>query len=122
MEVIALAVTAAILVAIILIILYLSVRVVHDGVWGFAAGISLTAESAAALVDRAVATARVSRPLTPDRVELADEPVYADVEWVSAYEVNPFDVADAERSDRMLDLIDRLLDADGVSHSSASMR
>jgi TldD protein len=99
----------------------LSVRVVHDGVWGFAAGITLTPESAAALADRAVATARVSRPLTPDRVELADEPVYADVEWVSAYEQNPFEVPDAERSARMLELSGRLLGADGVSHTSASL-
>jgi TldD protein len=83
----------------------LSVRVVHDGVWGFAAGITLTPESAAALADRAVATAKVSRPLTPHRIELADEPVYAD----------------AERSARMLALIGRLLDADGVSHTSASL-
>ena len=67
----------------------LSVRVVHDGVWGFAAGITLTSESAAALADRAVATAKVSRPLTPDRVELADEPVHADVEWVSRLRAEP---------------------------------
>jgi TldD protein len=99
----------------------LSVRVVHDGVWGFAAGITLTADAAAALVDRAVATAKVSRPLTPHRVELADEPVHADAEWVSAYEVNPFDVPDAERSGRMLELGGRLLDADGVSHTSATL-
>jgi len=99
----------------------LSVRVVHDGVWGFAAGITLTSESAAALADRAVATAKVSRPLTPDRVELADEPVHADVEWVSAYEQNPFEVPDSERSARMLELSGRLLEADGVSHTSASL-
>ena len=63
----------------------------HDGVWGFAAGIALTTDTAARLAERAVATARVSRPLTPASVELADEPVYADATWVSAYEVNPFD-------------------------------
>jgi TldD protein len=99
----------------------LSVRIVHDGVWGFAAGIGLTSDAAAALADRAVATARVSRPLTPNRVELADEPVHASAEWVSAYEINPFDVPDAERSARMLELIGRLLDADGVSHTSAGL-
>jgi TldD protein len=99
----------------------LSVRVIHDGVWGFAAGITLTAASAAALADRAVATARVSRPLTPHRVELADEPVHVDAEWVSAYEVNPFEIPDAERSARLLDLSGRLLAADGVSHTSASL-
>jgi TldD protein len=47
--------------------------------------------------------------------------VHADAEWTSAYEINPFDVADAERSDRMLQLIGRLLEADGVSHTSASL-
>ncbi len=99
----------------------LSVRVVHDGVWGFAAGITLTPDAAAALVDRAVATAKVSRPLTPHRVELADEPVHADVEWVSAYEVNPFAVPDADRNQRLLELSGRLLDADGVSHTSAGL-
>ena len=98
----------------------LSVRVVHDGVWGFAAGITLTTDAAAALADRAVATAKVSRPLTPHRVELADEPVHSG-EWVSAYGTNPFEVPDADRSGRLLDLIGRLLDADGVSHTSAGI-
>ena len=73
------------------------VRVVHNGVWGFAAGIALTTDSAARLAERAVATAKVSRPLTPTSVELADEPVYADATWVSAYEVNPFDVDEADK-------------------------
>ena len=79
----------------------------HDGVWGFAAGITLTADAAARLAERAVATARVSRPLTPDPVELADEPVHADATWVSAYEIDPFDVDEAERQGRMLGLIGR---------------
>ena len=99
----------------------ISVRVVHDGVWGFAAGIELTSDAAAALADRAVATARVSRPLTPSRVELADEPVYADATFVSAYRMNPFEVPDADRNARMLELIGRLLDADGVSHTNAHL-
>ena len=69
----------------------------------------LTAEQAAVLAERAVATARVSRPLTPVRIELADEPIYRDVRWISAYERNPFDVPEAERQGRMRELIDRLL-------------
>ena len=99
----------------------MSVRVVHEGVWGFAAGIDLTSDAAAALADRAVATARVSRPLTPDTVELADEPSYPDATWVSAYELNPFDVEEQEKQARMLDLSDRLLRSAGVSHTSASL-
>ncbi|HEU5485701.1 MAG TPA: TldD/PmbA family protein [Microlunatus sp.] len=98
----------------------ISVRVLHEGVWGFAAGITLTADAAAALAERAVATAAVSRPLTPVRVELADEPVHTG-EWASAYDLNPFDVPEAERSARMLELIDALLGADGVTHTSANL-
>ncbi len=99
----------------------LSVRVVHEGVWGFAAGITLTPESAARLVERAVATARVSKPLTPHLVELADEPVHGDARWVSAYEVNPFDVDETERQNRLLALVEPLLAADGVTHANADV-
>ena len=99
----------------------MSVRVVHEGVWGFAAGIDLTSDAAAALADRAVATARVSRLLTPDTVQLADEPSYPDATWVSAYELNPFDVEDQQKQARMLELSDRLLRSAGISHTSASL-
>ena len=49
----------------------LSVRVLHDGAWGFAAGVVRTVDAAVALADQAVATARVSRPLSDDPVHLA---------------------------------------------------
>jgi TldD protein len=99
----------------------LSVRVVHDGAWGFAADIALTADGAADLATRAVATARVSRPLTLDPVDLAAEPVYAEAVWISAYEVNPFDVPESEKQARMVDLSERLMSADGVNHTDASL-
>ena len=95
------------------------VRVVHSGVWGFAASIDLTPNAAANLVDRAVATAKVSRPLTPDTVVLSPEPTYPDATWVSSYEVNPFDVEESEKQGRILDLCDRLLSAPSVNHTSA---
>jgi TldD protein len=99
----------------------LSVRVVHDGVWGFAADIVLTTDSAAHLVDRAVVTAKVSRPLTPVTVELVDEPVYADATWVSAYDVDPFDIDEATKNNRLLGLNEALLGADGVSYASSNL-
>ena len=99
----------------------LAVRVLFDGVWGFASDIALTAEVAARLAERAVATAKVALPLTPRRVELADEPVYADARWVSAYETNPFEVDEAEQHARMLALSERLLGAPGVSHTTATL-
>ena len=102
-------------------VLGLSVRVVHNGVWGFAADIALTTDSAARLAERAVATAKVSRPLTPVSVELADEPVYPDANWVSAYEINPFDVDEATKSGRLLELNEVLLAAPGVSHADSML-
>ena len=102
-------------------VLGLSVRVVHNGVWGFAADIALTADSAARLAERAVATARVSRPLTPVSVELADEEVYADASWVSAYQINPFDVDESTKSGRLLELNEVLLAAPGVTHANSML-
>ncbi len=102
-------------------VLGLSVRVLHDGVWGFAAVNTLTTTAAAELADRAVATARISRPLTPHSVEYADEPVYPDATWVSAYDVDPFTLAESAVQDRMLGLSEVLLAEPGVSHSSAAV-
>jgi TldD protein len=99
----------------------LAVRVVHDGAWGFASGIARTADAAARLAEQAVATAKVSRVLSSEPVVLAPEPVYADVTWVSSYDRNPFDVPEAERTDRLTELSERLLSADGVDHVDARL-
>ncbi len=94
----------------------LAVRVVHEGTWGFAAGVVLTAAEAVRLAEEAVLVAQVSAALNTDRVELAPEPVYPDAEWVSAYEVDPFAVPEADKTGLMIELSERLLAADGVEH------
>src|SRR5215210_1443284 len=99
----------------------LSVRVVHNGVWGFASDITLSTDSAARLVERAVATARVSRPLTPASVELADEDIYADASWVSDYQIDPFAVDEADKIGRILQLNEALLDSPHVNHATAML-
>jgi TldD protein len=99
----------------------LAVRVVHEGTWGFASGIARTADAAAALAEQAVATAKVSRVLSREPVELAPEQVYDDVTWVSSYDVDPFSVPEAERVARLTELSERLLAADGVDHVDASL-
>ncbi|RZU33619.1 TldD/PmbA family protein [Blastococcus saxobsidens] len=98
----------------------LAVRVVHEGTWGFAAGVVLTAAEAVRLAEEAVAVARVAAALNRDRVELAPEPVYADVEYVSAYDVDPFTVQDADKTALLADYSERLMAADGVEHVQAS--
>ncbi len=96
----------------------LSVRVVVDGTWGFAAAADLTPEAAARAAEQAVEIARVSRPLSIERVELADEPVHADVRWVSQYATDPFEVPASEQAALLADWSQQLL-AGGVTHVEA---
>ncbi len=98
-----------------------AVRVVYEGTWGFAADVDFTPEAAARVAELAVEVARTSRAINTERVELADEPVYPDVTWISEYEINPFDVPDAEKLNLLGDYSRRLLAAEGVDHVDASL-
>ena len=98
------------------------VRVVHEGSWGFASGVDLTPDAARAVAERAVAVARISAAMNSERVELADEPVYADVTWCSSYRIDPFDVPDSEKVALLTEWSQRLLAADGVDHVDAELR
>ncbi len=73
-----------------------AVRVIHDGAWGFAAGVVLTPDEASAVAERAVAVAGVAARMTTVPVEIAPEPVYDDVTWISSYGVDPLDVPTAD--------------------------
>ncbi|SDK85276.1 TldD/PmbA family protein [Streptomyces indicus] len=103
-----------------------AVRVVHGGAWGFASGVDLTMDAAAKVASQAVAMAKLSAQViaaagSDERVELAAEPVHADKEWVSSYEINPFDVPDTEKTALLADWSARLLRAEGVAHVDASL-
>ncbi len=97
----------------------LAVRVVHEGTWGFAAGVVLTAAEAVRLAEEAVAVAKVSAAVNSDRVELAPEPTH-DGSWVSEYEIDPFAVPDADKTALLTEHSERLMAADGVEHVQAS--
>jgi len=99
----------------------IAVRVVHNGAWGFASGIDRTPQAAALLAEQAVATAKLSRVLSTNPVELAAEAVHRDVEWVSAYEIDPFEVAESDRVAVLADYSDRLMSADGIDHVDARL-
>jgi TldD protein len=98
-----------------------AVRVVHDGCWGFAASVDLTVDEAVHLAGQAVAMARLSRPLSTDRVSLAPEPVYAEADYVSAYEIDPAFVPEAEKAALLAQWSQRMLAAPGVDHVDASV-
>ena len=75
----------------------LGLRVVHDGAFGFAATVELTADAAAALADQAVATARATAPAVTERVELAEEPSHGEWTWTSSYRLDPAEVPMADK-------------------------
>ncbi|KZS61903.1 TldD/PmbA family protein [Mycobacterium pseudokansasii] len=98
-----------------------AVRVIVDGTWGFASHAELAPSVAADTARRAVQVATTLATLNTDRVELAPEPVYADVSWVSDYQVDPFGVPAPEKIAVLQDYSGRLLSADGVDHALASL-
>ena len=99
----------------------LAVRVIVDGVWGFASHVELTPERAAATAERAVAVARTLAPVAIERVVRADEPVYERAEWVSAYDVDPFTVPTRDKVALLTEWSQRLLASDGVDHVHAAV-
>ena len=98
-----------------------AVRVVHDGTWGFAASVDLNTGEAVRVAEQAVAMARLSRPLSTERVELAAEPVYPDATYVSSYEIDPTAVPEADKAALLAQWSRDLLAADGVDHVDASV-
>jgi TldD protein len=99
----------------------LAIRVIVDGTWGFASHAELSPTVAADTARRAVWVATTLAELNTDPVELAPEPVYRDVTWVSNYRIDPFAVTTADKIDVLDDYSGRLLAADGVDHVSAGL-
>ena len=99
----------------------LAVRVIVDGTWGFASHAELNPAVAAATAQRAVRVATTLAPLNAERIELAPEPVYTDVSWVSDYRIDPFGVGSADKIAVLEEYSGRLLAADGVDHVAAGL-
>jgi len=99
----------------------LAVRVIVEGTWGFASHLEVTAHSAVATAQRAVAVARAVRPLNAERVELVAEPVHADAVWVGDYEIDPFTVPLGEKMALLSEWSRRLLAADAVAHTEVCL-
>jgi TldD protein len=97
-----------------------AVRVIVDGVWGFASSVLATPEAAAATALRAVSVARALAPAVSERVERADEPIHRDAVWLSDYDVDPFEVPAGDKIALLVDLSERLLAAGGIAHTTAS--
>ena len=101
----------------------LCVRVVHEGTWGFASGFVRTAD--AAVRARGAGGRDGAGEPGPElrcRWSSLRNRSTPDVTWVSAYEIDPFEVGEAERIGRLTELSERLMAADGVDHVDASSR
>ena len=99
----------------------LAVRVVVDGTWGFASTVDLTPDAAAKAARQAVEVASVAAALNTEPIELAPEPGYGDVTWVSSYQTDPLEVPAADKIALLTEWSRRLLAGAGVSHVDASL-
>jgi TldD protein len=99
----------------------LAVRVIVDGTWGFASAVDLTPDAAASAARQAVEVARVAAALNTEPIELAPEPGYGDVSWVSAYEIDPLEVSAADKIALLAGWSRALLEHDVISHVDASL-
>ncbi|WP_163722980.1 TldD/PmbA family protein [Mycolicibacterium psychrotolerans] len=97
----------------------LAVRLIVDGTWGFASHAELSLDAAVETARRAVRVATTLAALNAERIELAPEPVYRDMTWVSDYRIDPFAVPVGEKIAVLEDYSGRLLASDGVDHVSA---
>jgi len=94
-------------------------RVVHDGSIGFAAGVEVHPHAAAHLAEEAVGLARATAGALGRPVELAAEPPHGHDYWVSPYEVDPGEVAQADKVALLEDWSGRLLASPSVDHVAA---
>ena len=99
----------------------MGVRVVVDGAVGFAASVDVRPEEAANLVHRARQMAAVTSHAGRGRVELAPEPSHGEVEWSSAFDIDPATVSTADKVALLAEWSERLGRHDVVSHTSAAL-
>ncbi|HEX9040816.1 MAG TPA: TldD/PmbA family protein [Trebonia sp.] len=99
----------------------LAIRVIVDGTWGFAASVDLTPEAARDAARHAVEVAKVAAAMNTERIDLAPEPAYGDVTWVSEYETDPFTVSPREKTELLAGWSAGLLAHPVVSHADASV-
>jgi TldD protein len=97
----------------------MGLRVVHDGVIGFAATVELGPDAAAELAERATALARAVAVAATERVELADERSAGEAQWVSDYEIDPTAVPLKDKVAPLEAWSNQLLGAGGVDHVTA---
>jgi TldD protein len=83
--------------------------------------VDLTQAAAVRAAAEAVEVAKVAAAINTEPIELADEPAYGDVSWVSAYETDPFDASVADKVALLAGWSSGLLGHDRIDHVDASL-
>src|SRR5947209_18012913 len=68
------------------------VRVLVNGVWGFAASSKMDKEEVARVTERAVSIAKANQPIQRNRISLVPVEKYPDVKFNTPFQINPFTV------------------------------
>jgi TldD protein len=99
----------------------IGVRVVYDGVIGFAATVATDVDAVVALASQAVHGARVCARAAPTRIELAPQPSLGRVRWVAPHALDPVEVPLADKVSLLAEWSHRLLRSSSVDHVGASV-
>lgn len=97
------------------------VRVLVNGVWGFAASRDLTATEVARVARLAAAQARANQVARSRRVELSPVEVYPDGRWRSPIEIDPFEVPIEDKVNLLLRANAAALGVDGARFVTSSL-
>jgi TldD protein len=98
----------------------MSVRVIADGAWGFAASADLAQGAVEATAARAVEIARASARVKRNDVRLAPEkPAVKD--WTTPYKVDPFSVSVEQNIDLLLKIDDELRAVAGITLAETNL-
>jgi len=78
------------------------VRVLVNGVWGFAASSKMDREEVARVTERAVSIAKANQPIQRNRISLVPVEKYPDVKFTTPVQRDPFTVSLSEKADLLL--------------------
>lgn len=99
----------------------IGVRVIAGGSWGFAATAQLTNEDVERAARQAVAQARANARTQRQPLELAPTETYADVEWRTPIEIDPFGIAIEDKVDLLLRANEAALGVAGARFVTSSL-
>ena len=97
-----------------------SVRVIADGAWGFAASDDMCRAAVEATAARAVEIAKASARVKKDAIRLAGEPS-AKADWTSPYQIDPFSTSVEQNIDLLLKVDAELRAVPGVTLAETNM-